>query len=60
MRDDLAKSLNTANPAKGWTPAYSLTPPLAVKTADFLVFSALTTVARRPGVTWSWTAELAL
>ena len=25
------------------------------QTADFLVFSALTTVARRPGVTWSWT-----
>ena len=55
VRDDLAKSLNTANPAAGWTPAYSLTPPLAVKTADFLVFSALTTVARRPGTTWSWT-----
>src|SRR6185437_5156816 len=55
VRDDLAKTLNTANPAAGWTPAYSLTPPLAVKTADFLVFSALTTVARRPGMTWSWT-----
>ena len=55
VRDTLARSLNTANPAQGWTPAYSLTPQLAVKTADFLVFSALTTVARRPGVTWSWT-----
>jgi len=55
VRDGLAKSLNTANPAAGWTPAYSLKPQLARQTADFLVFSALTTVARRPGKTWSWT-----
>jgi nitric oxide reductase subunit B len=55
VRDELAMSLNTADPAKGWTPAYSLTPQLARQTADFLVFSALTTVARRPGQTWSWT-----
>ena len=55
VRDDLAKSLNTADPAKGWTPAYSLSPQLGRQTADFLVFSALTTVARRPGKTWSWT-----
>ena len=55
VRDDLAKSLNVADPATGWTPAYSLDPQLARQTADFLVFSALTTVARRPGVTWSWT-----
>ena len=55
VRDDLAKSLNVADPSTGWTPAYSLNPQLARQTADFLVFSALTTVARRPGVTWSWT-----
>ena len=55
VRDDLAKSLNVADPSAGWTPAYSLNPQLARQTADFLVFSALTTVARRPGVTWSWT-----
>jgi nitric oxide reductase subunit B len=55
VRDDLAKALNIADPASGWTPAYSLNPQLARQTADFLVFSALTTVARRPGVTWSWT-----
>ena len=30
-------------------------PEAARQTADFLVFSALTTVARRPGVSWSWT-----
>ena len=55
VRDDIAKALNVADPATGWTPAYSLDPQLARKTADFLVFSALTTVARRPGKTWSWT-----
>ena len=55
VRDDLAKALNVADPATGWTTAYSLSPQLARQTADFLVFSALTTVARRPGVTWSWT-----
>lgn len=55
VRHDLAKALGTADPATGWTPAYSLDPQLARQTADFLVFSALTTVARRPGVTWSWT-----
>ena len=55
VRDDIAKSLNIADPPSGWTPAYSLSPQLARQTADFLVFSALTTVARRPGQTWSWT-----
>jgi nitric oxide reductase subunit B len=55
VRDALVRSLNTSNPAAGSTAAYSLSPPLAKQTADFLVFSALTTVARRPGLTWSWT-----
>ncbi len=55
VRDDLAKSLNLADPSTGWTPAHSLSPQLARQTADFLVFSALTTVARRPGRSWSWT-----
>lgn len=55
VRNELAKSLKMADPASGWTPAYSLSPQLAQQTADFLVFSALTTVARRPGLTWSWT-----
>ena len=55
VREQLATALRTANPAEGWTPAYSLSPQLARQTADFLVFSALTTVARRPGVGWSWT-----
>jgi nitric oxide reductase subunit B len=55
VRDDIAKGLAVADPSTGWTPAHSLDPQLARQTADFLVYSALTTVARRPGVAWSWT-----
>ncbi len=55
MRNEVAKTLNVADPAAGWTPAYSLNPALARQTADFLIFSSLTTVARRPGLNWSWT-----
>ncbi|MBU6296650.1 MAG: cbb3-type cytochrome c oxidase subunit I [Alphaproteobacteria bacterium] len=51
----LTNFLNTANPQLGWTPAYSLKGSDALHTADFLIFSSLTTVARRPGRTWSWT-----
>jgi len=51
----LSAVLNTANPVAGWTPAYSLRGGDALHTADFLIFSSLTTVARRPGVSWSWT-----
>ena len=52
---DLATVLHTANPDAGWTPAYSLDAVDAIRTADFLIFSALTTVARRPGTAGSWT-----
>jgi nitric oxide reductase subunit B len=55
LKTDIARELSTGNPAEGWTPAYSLSGEEAVKTADFLIYSALTTVARRPGTTWSWT-----
>ena len=40
---------------KGWTPAYSLDSQKRVQTADFLIYSSLTTVARRPGQSFSWT-----
>ncbi|MGH8217204.1 MAG: nitric-oxide reductase large subunit [Steroidobacteraceae bacterium] len=52
---ELSKVLATAAPDLGWTPAYSLNKEQAVATADFLIYSALTTVARRPDVNWSWT-----
>ncbi len=41
--------------AKGWTQAYSLDATTAAQTADFLLYSSLTTVARRPGTKASWT-----
>lgn len=41
--------------ATGWTQAYSLDETTAGQTADFLIYSSLTTVARRPGSTASWT-----
>lgn len=39
----------------GWTQAYSLNPSLALQTADFLIYSALTTVAHRPHQSFSYT-----
>ena len=41
--------------AKGWTHASSLDATSAAQTADFLIYSSLTTVARRPGSQTSWT-----
>ncbi|MBV9251947.1 MAG: cbb3-type cytochrome c oxidase subunit I [Acetobacteraceae bacterium] len=55
LRDDIAKELAGTDLDTGWTPAYSLGPEDAERTADFLIYSALTTVARRPDVSWSWT-----
>ncbi len=43
--------------AAGYTRAYSLDREEARTVADFLIYSALTTVARRPGETYSWTAN---
>lgn len=39
----------------GYTRAYSLTETQARRAADFVIFSAITTVARRPNVHASWT-----
>jgi nitric oxide reductase subunit B len=54
-KKQLASGLSTVDRDKGWTPALSLTAQDALHTADFLVYSALTTVARRPGRDFSWT-----
>lgn len=54
-RAQLAHSFATAEPDAGWTPAYSLDANAARQTADFVLYSALTTVARRPGESSSWT-----
>src|SRR5262249_15682683 len=55
IQSDLGPSLGVANPATGWTPAWSLSPKEKLAVADFLIYSSITTVARRPGVNWSWT-----
>jgi len=55
LQKDIAATLGTVDRDAGWTPAYSLKGQDAADTADFLIFSALTTVARRPGLHWSWT-----
>jgi nitric oxide reductase subunit B len=55
LRGDIARELGTEDLETGWTPAYSLSGDEKLKTADFLIYSALTTVARRPNVAWSWT-----
>jgi nitric oxide reductase subunit B len=51
----IAAALSTVDLAKGWTPARSLSPDLARQTADFIIYAAVTTVARRPGGKGSWT-----
>jgi nitric oxide reductase subunit B len=54
-RAEIAQSLLHHDFAKGWTQAYSLDTQTATQTADFLLYSSLTTVARRPGTNVSWT-----
>ena len=55
VRSDMTKNLATVDLTTGWTPAFSLSPSEASRTAEFIIYSALTTVARRPDTTWSWT-----
>jgi nitric oxide reductase subunit B len=55
LRGEIAASLLRHDFARGWTQAYSLDEQNARQTADFLIYSSLTTVARRPGTTASWT-----
>jgi nitric oxide reductase subunit B len=55
LRSEIARSLVRHDFARGWTKAYSLDDQSAAQTADFLIYSSLTTVARRPGSSVSWT-----
>lgn len=53
---ELTTKLNTVNLSAGWVPAKSLNPALRQQTSDFIIYSAITTVARRPGhpnVSWT-------
>lgn len=56
LQGELTTRLNTVNLSAGWVPAKALDPALRVQTADFIIYSAITTVARRPGqpnVSWT-------
>jgi nitric oxide reductase subunit B len=56
LQDELTTKLDTANPSAGWVPAKALDPVLRKQTADFIIYSAITTVARRPDKpNTSWT-----
>src|SRR5262249_20279541 len=56
LQGELSTKLNTSNLSAGWVPARALDPTLRKQTADFIIYSAITTVARRPGhpnVSWT-------
>lgn len=55
VRDDEAAKLRQDDLAAGYSRARSLDAAAAKQTADFLLYSALTTVAWRPGGNISWT-----
>jgi nitric oxide reductase subunit B len=55
LRATMADNLDKVNYTTGWTPAYSLDEGERLQTAGFIIYSALTTVARRPGSEQSWT-----
>ncbi len=55
LRIEMADNLAKVDLTTGWTPAHALDATERLQTADFMIYSALTTVARRPGTTWSWT-----
>ena len=54
-RAQIADELLRNDFERGWTQAFSLDATSAGQTADFLLYSSLTTVAHRPGTGVSWT-----
>jgi nitric oxide reductase subunit B len=55
LRQDITTKLLQNDFVRGWTKASSLSKLDALQTADFLIYSSITTVANRPGKTYSWT-----
>lgn len=55
LRNEISQSLLNHNAEQGWTKAYSLDQQSALQTADFLIYSSLTTIAHRPGKNSSYT-----
>jgi nitric oxide reductase subunit B len=55
LQSEITQQLTHSDFIRGWTQAYSLDKTDAARTADFILYSALTTVAHRPGTAASWT-----
>lgn len=55
LQTEIAHTLLNHDVIKGWTKAYSLNQKTAVQVADFLIYSSLTTIAHRPGKSYSYT-----
>ncbi|MGH8272710.1 MAG: nitric-oxide reductase large subunit, partial [Gammaproteobacteria bacterium] len=55
VQGEIAHFILTNDFEKGYTRAYSLSQKQARQAADFVIYSAITTVARRPHVNASWT-----
>lgn len=55
LQTEISQFLLHHDNEKGWTKAYSLDDKLALQTADFLIYSSLTTIALRPGSNSSYT-----
>lgn len=55
LRKKIVYDLTTDNFKKGWAKSASLSQEEANKTADFLIYSVMTTVGTRTGTNYSWT-----
>ena len=55
IRQDIVTFLLTDNPEIGWSRARALNNETALETANFLIYSSITTVALRPDGSASWT-----
>jgi nitric oxide reductase subunit B len=55
LQVEISQSLLKHDFEKGYTRAYSLDDQSALQTADFLIYSSLTTIAHRPGQNFSYT-----
>ena len=57
LRTRIGTALLSDDFSKGYSRARALNPDSAAQTASFLLYSSLTTVARRPGKDYSWTTN---
>ncbi|HEN5466552.1 TPA: nitric oxide reductase, partial [Legionella pneumophila] len=55
LKQEITSTLLNHDAKKGWTKAYSLDEQSALHTAEFLIYSSLTTIAHRPGQNSSYT-----